>query len=65
MRKLVFSCRADKVQVPNLYCIVLIGLTTGARKSEILNLTGMLSILTIALPISKTLRMDVRDELDW
>lgn len=31
------ACRAS--QSPYLYCIVLIGLTTGARKSEILDLT--------------------------
>lgn len=35
--RLLKACRQS--QSPYLYCIVLIGLTTGARKSEILNLT--------------------------
>lgn len=35
--RLLESCRQS--QSPYLYCIVLIGLTTGARKSEILSLT--------------------------
>ena len=35
--RLLASCRRSKS--PYLYCIVLIALTTGARKSEILNLT--------------------------
>ena len=34
--KLLHACRAS--QSPYLYCIVLFGITTGARKSEILNL---------------------------
>lgn len=36
-RRLLQACRQSPS--PHLYCIVLIGLTTGARKSEILNLT--------------------------
>lgn len=36
-RRLLLACRENKS--PYLYCIVLIALTTGARKSEILNLT--------------------------
>lgn len=35
--RLLQACRQS--QSPYLYCIVLIGITTGARKSEILNLT--------------------------
>lgn len=35
--RLLEACRQS--QSPYLYCIVMIGLTTGARKSEILNLT--------------------------
>lgn len=61
--RLLQACKES--QSPYLYCIVLIALTTGARKSEILNLTWDSIDFNNKIAHIKDSKMDVRDEWVW